>query len=230
FAHISEKMNPRNMKPEDIVNLVQAMKNYEDFLPPDASCLSPLGEDLLRAGVLKELEPEFVAVSQRKPSAYSGHPFIIEVGIAYGGKIPTSEDILLYRFANKIPLVYDESGDVSWKIVKSINWRNYGLTSGMPFAVLVHICSTKIPWKTVGKEMIADRPEVSREILNGIREVARQLDIYLSKKEKAKREKARLSIFAKYLPKIAEFSAKLASRDTPNVDELLRRLRRLEGE
>lgn len=230
FAGFPEDADPKKLKPEEIVNLVQAMKSFEEFLPPDAGCLSPLGENLLKAGVLKELEPEFVAVSQRKPSAYSGHPFIIEVGIAYGGKIPASEDILLYRFANKIPLVYDESGDVSWKIVKSINWRNYGLTPGMPFAVLVHICSTKVPWKTVGKEMIADRPEVSREILNGIREVARQLDIYLSKKEKAKREKARLSIFAKYLPKIADFSAKLAGRDTPNVDELLRRLRKLEGE
>jgi DNA topoisomerase-6 subunit B len=230
FAGFPEDADPKKLKPEEIVNLVQAMKNFDEFLPPDASCLSPLGENLLRAGVLKELEPEFVAVSQRKPSAYSGHPFIIEVGIAYGGKIPVSEDILLYRFANKIPLVYDESGDVSWKIVKSINWRNYGLALNMPFAVLVHICSTKIPWKTVGKEMVADRPEVSREILNGIREVARQLSIYLSRKERAKREKVRLSIFAKYLPKIAEFSAKLAGKETPSVDELLRRLRRLEGE
>ncbi|MEM2028197.1 MAG: DNA topoisomerase VI subunit B, partial [Candidatus Bathyarchaeia archaeon] len=120
-------------------------------------------------------------------------------------------------------------GDVSWRIVKSIDWRNYGLTLGMPFAVLVHVCSTKIPWKTVGKEMIADRPEVSREILNGVREVARQLGAYLSRKERVKREKARLSVFAKYLPKIAEFSAKLAGKEEiPSVGELLRRARKLE--
>ncbi|MEM3745036.1 MAG: DNA topoisomerase VI subunit B [Candidatus Bathyarchaeia archaeon] len=229
FAGFQEDADPKSLKPEEIVKLVQAMKNFSDFLPPDAACLSPLGEEILKAGILKELEPEFVAVTQRKPSAYSGHPFIIEVGIAYGGKVPVKDDILLYRFANKIPLVYDESGDVSWRIVKSIDWRKYGLTPGMPFAVLVHICSTKIPWKTVGKEMIADRPEVSREILNGIREVARQLGAYLSRKERVKREKARLSVFAKYLPKIAEFSAKLAGKnEVPSVRELLRRAGKIE--
>lgn len=228
-AGFPEDADPKSLKPEEIVRLVQAMRNFNSFLPPDADCLSPLGEEILRAGILKELKPEFVAVTQRKPSAYSGHPFIVEVGIAYGGEVPVKDDIVLYRFANKIPLVYDESGDVSWRIVKSIDWRNYGLTIGMPFAVLVHVCSTKIPWKTVGKEMIADRPEVSREILNGVREVARQLGAYLSRKERAKREKARLSVFAKYLPKIAEFSAKLAGKDEiPNISELLRRAKRLE--
>ncbi len=231
FAGFPEDADPKRLKPDEIVRFVQAMKNFNEFLPPDADCLSPLGENILKAGILKELEPEFVAVSQRKPSAYAGHPFIVEIGIAYGGKVPAKEDILLYRFANKIPLVYDESGDVSWKIVKSINWRKYGLTPGMPFAVLVHICSTKIPWKTVGKEMIADRPEVSREILNGIREVARRLGAYVSRKEKIRREKARLSVFARYLPKIAEFSTRLAGKEKiPDIGELLRRVRRFEKE
>ena len=230
FAGFPEDINPKRLRPEEIVELVQAMKNFNGFLPPDASCLSPLGEEILRAGILKELEPEFVAVAQRKPSAYSGHPFIVEVGIAYGGKISAKEDVLLYRFANKIPLVYDESGDVSWKIVKSINWRKYGLEPNMSFAVLVHICSTKVPWKTVGKEMIADEPEVSREILNGIRSVARQLEIYLSRKARIKRERARLSAFAKYLPKIAEFSARLAGKKTPSIDELLKKVRRIKVE
>jgi len=229
FAGFSEDADPKKLKPDEIVRLVQAMKRFNEFLPPDADCLSPLGEKILRAGILKELEPEFVAVSKRKPSAYSGHPFIVEVGISYGGKVPVKEDIVLYRFANKIPLVYDESGDVSWKIVKSINWRKYGLKPGMAFAVLVHICSTKVPWKTVGKEMIADRPEVSREILNGIRDVARQLGIYLSRKERIKREKARFSVFAKYLPKIAEFSTRLAGeKEIPDVSRLLRRTGKFE--
>ena len=184
---------------------------------------------MLEAGVLKEIEPEFVAVRQRKPSAYSGHPFIVEIAMAYGGKVPVKEDVLLYRFANKIPLVYDESGDVCWKIAKSINWRRYGVSSTMPFAVLVHLCSTKVPWKTVGKEMIADRPEVTREILNGIREVTRQLELYLSRQEKVKREKVRFSIFSKYLPKIAEFSTKLSGKEQmPNLEELLGKARKLE--
>ncbi|MEM2273155.1 MAG: DNA topoisomerase VI subunit B, partial [Candidatus Bathyarchaeia archaeon] len=231
FAGFPEDTDPKKLKPEEIVRLVQAMRNFNGFLPPDASCLSPLGEEILKAGILKELEPEFVAVTQRKPSAYSGHPFIVEVGIAYGGKVPARGDneITLYRFANKIPLVYDESGDVSWKVIKSIEWRRYRVEMGMPIAVLVHICSTKIPWKTVGKEMIADRPEISREILNGIREVARKLKVYLSRKERVKHEKVRLSVFARYLPKIAEFSAKLAGKEkAPDIKNLLRKVGRFE--
>ncbi|MCW4021028.1 MAG: DNA topoisomerase VI subunit B [Candidatus Bathyarchaeota archaeon] len=223
-VEIPQKTNPKRLRPEEIVKLVQEMKNYEAFLPPEASCLSPLGEDLLRAGVLKELEPEFVAVRQRKPATYSGHPFIIEVAIAYGGKVPAKADILLYRFANKIPLVYDESGDVCWRIVRSVNWRRYNVSPSMPFAVLIHLCSTKIPYKTVGKEILADRPEVRRETLNGIREVARQLARYLSRKERVKRQVRRLNVFSKYLPKIAQFSAGLEGREAPpDIDKLYSR-------
>ncbi|MBS7657282.1 DNA topoisomerase VI subunit B [Candidatus Bathyarchaeota archaeon] len=222
-AGIPEKINPKRLRPEEIVMLVQKMKEYKGFLPPDASCLSSLGEDLLRAGVLKELEPEFVAVKRRDPSTYSGHPFIVEAAIAYGGKVPAKDEVLLYRFANKIPLVYDESGDVCWRIVRSINWRRYNVTPNMPVAVLIHLCSTKIPYKTVGKEILSDQAEVSREILNAIREVARELALYLSRKERVRRQVRRLNVFARYLPKIAEFSAKLSGIEKPpETDRLYR--------
>jgi DNA topoisomerase-6 subunit B len=223
-SEMAIKKNPKTLRPEEIVKLVQEMKDFDDFLPPEASCLSPLGEDLLREGVLKELDPEFVAVRQRKPSTYSGHSFIVELAIAYGGKVPAKGNVLLYRFANKIPLVYDESGDVCWKIVKSINWRRYNVEPNMPCAVLIHLCSTKIPYKTVGKEIIADRPEVSREILNGIREMARQLRRYLSRKERVKRQVRRLNVFSKYLPKIADFSARLGGLEvSPAIYKLYSR-------
>jgi DNA topoisomerase VI subunit B len=218
------KTNPRKLRPNEIVKLVQAMKKFEDFLQPDATCLSPLGEDLLRTGIMKELEPEFVAVTTRRPAAYSGHPFIVETAIAYGGRVQKKGDINLYRFANKIPLIYDESGDVCWKVVKSINWRSYGVTSDMAIAVVVHLCSTKVPYKTVGKEIIADRPDVYKEILNGVREVSRHMKRYLARRERVKRQKRRLNVFSKYLPKIAEFSGKLGEMNImPDVKKLFRR-------
>jgi DNA topoisomerase-6 subunit B len=219
--------NPKKLKPSEIVKLVRMMKRFSDFLPPDASCLSPLGEDLLRAGILKELKPEFIAVSQRKPSTYSGHPFIVETAIAYGGNISKKDDIVVYRFANKIPLLYDEASDVSVRVIRSINWRRYKVSSGMPLAILVHLCSTKVPYKTVGKEFIADRPEVKSEILNGIREVARRLQVFLTKREYVAKEKKRLSVFSKYLPKIAQFSTELAGKnEIPDIDLLLKSVRK----
>ncbi len=221
--------NPRKLRPNEIVRLVRMMKRFDGFLPPDASCLSPLGEELLRAGILKELKPEFIAVSQRRPSTYSGHPFIVEAAIAYGGEIPRKDDFVVYRFANRIPLLYDEASDVSVKVIRSINWRRYKVSSGMPLAILVHVCSTKVPYKTVGKEFIADRPEVKSEILNGIREVARRLQTFLTKREHVAKERRRLSVFSKYLPKIAKFSTDLAGKsEEPDIELLLKSVRKFE--
>jgi len=229
FAGISEKKDPRSLKPHEIVKLVRMMKRFNGFLPPDASCLSPLGEELLKTGILKELKPEFITVSQRKPSTYSGHPFIVETAIAYGGNIPKKDDVLIYRFANRIPLLYDEASDVSVRVIKSMNWRRYKVTPDMPIAILVHVCSTKVPYKTVGKEFIADRPEVRGEILNGIREVARQLQKFLTKQEYAEKERKRLDVFARYLPRIARFSTNLAGeKEEPNIELLLRSVKKIE--
>ncbi|HID03091.1 MAG TPA: hypothetical protein EYP18_07795, partial [Desulfobacterales bacterium] len=71
-AGISKTKNPKRISRDEVVRLVKMMKRFRDFLPPDASCLSPIGEELLKAGILKELQPEFVVVCQRQPSTYSG--------------------------------------------------------------------------------------------------------------------------------------------------------------
>ncbi len=229
FAGIGRTKDPRKLKPEEIVRLVHMMKRFNGFLAPDAGCLSPLGEDLLKAGILKELQPQFIAVRQRPPSTYSGHPFIVEAAIAYGGSIPKRSDFILYRFANRIPLLYDEASDVSWRIIKGMNWRRYKVSPDMPIAVLVHLCSTKVPYKTVGKEFIADRPEVKREVLNGIREAARELRRFLTKQEHVERERKRLNIFSRYLPKIAQFSTELAGKKKPpDITKLLQRVKKYE--
>ena len=221
-SQLSPSKNPRKLSHEEIIRLMHMLKKFKDFLPPDASCLSPLGEGLLKAGIQKELNPEFVAVHQRKPATYAGHPFIIEVGIAYGGDVPKRGSFLVYRFANRIPLLYDEASDVSVRVITDMNWRRYHVSPDMPLAILVHICSTKVPYKTVGKEFIADRVEVRREMANGLREVARQVQLFLSKREHVDRDRKRLGVFSKYLPKIAEFSAKLAGKaETPDIEKLL---------
>jgi DNA topoisomerase-6 subunit B len=222
FAGISPSRNPKKLSHEEIVRLMHMLKRFKDFLPPDASCLSPLGEELLKAGIEKELKPEFMAVHQRKPATYSGHPFIVEVGIAYGGEVPKTGGFVVYRFANRIPLLYDEASDVSVRVISDMNWRRYRVSPDMPLAILVHICSTKVPYKTVGKEFIADRPEVRKEIANGLREVARQIQHFMSKQEHVDRERKRLNIFNKYLPKIAQFSTSLAGKKKqPDIEKLL---------
>jgi DNA topoisomerase-6 subunit B len=223
FSGLSPSKNPKRLSHEEIVRLMQNLKKFKEFLPPDASCLSPLGEELLKAGIMKELKPEYLVVHQRKPSTYAGHPFIIEMGIAYGGDIPKRGCFMIYRFANKIPLLYDEASDVSYRVITTMNWRRYKVSPDMPIAIVVHICSTKVPYKTVGKEFIADRPEIRREVANALREIGRQLQHFLSKREHVDKERKRLSIFAKYLPKIAEFSSALAGKEKlPDIEKLIK--------
>jgi DNA topoisomerase-6 subunit B len=228
---LSPAKNPKKLTHQEIVKLMQHLKKYKEFLPPDASCLSPLGEELLKAGIMKELNPEYLVVNQRKPSTYAGHPFIIELGIAYGGDIPRKSGFVIYRFANKIPLLYDEASDVSYRVINSMNWRRYKVSPDMPIAIVVHICSTKVPYKTVGKEFISDRPEVRKEVANALREVSRQLQRFLSKREHVDREKRRLSVFAKYLPRIAEFSTTLAGKEKrPDIQKLIKSVQKYGAE
>ena len=220
-AGTSPNIKPGTLGPDDIVKLARAAREYTDFVRPDPSCLSPIGEELLETGIRKELdltEEDFLKVVTRKPSTYLGFPFVVEAAIAHGKSVARQfkSGMTLIRFANRIPLLFDESSGVSWKVVnKNISWSTYKVSSDTPLVIAVHVCSTKIPYKTVGKEYLADEPEVEREITNAIREAARDLRVYISRSIRMARERRRLDIFGRYLPKIAEFSTKLSDRDDP---------------
>lgn len=224
-AGLQPGLNPKKLSHEQVTALVNAFKAYGKFRPPDPTPLSPVGKEFLEAGIRKIFNPDFLYVAVREPSSYSGHPFIVEAAVAYGGSIQLSETPNLYRFANKIPLLYDERADVAWKVVaERIDWSNYGVPKPAPLAVFTSICSTKIPYKTVGKEAVADRPEIERELTMALRECGRNLKLYLSRIEKREAAAKRLSLYAKYLPMIAEFSAKAAGVKTPEVKPVLKKL------
>ncbi len=227
-ASIDARMAPEDLSPEDLVRLVRAANEFEEFSRPDPSCLSPIGEELLGMGIRKELnltDADFLMAIQRRPSTYLGFPFIVEAAMAHGRSLARQgfSGITLYRFANRIPLLFDESSCVIWKAVnRNINWGTYLVSSETPLAVAVHVCSTKIPYKSVGKEFLADQPEVEREITNAIRQLARHLRLYISRSIRIARERRRLSVFERFLPKIAEFSTRLADREeVPDITPLL---------
>ena len=210
FAGVSPRLPPKRLNTMQVVSIVDALQRFPDFLAPDAACLSPVGEEILLAGINKELHPEFSTVVTRPPSSYSGFPFLVEVGVAYGGKV-LQNGVKLFRFANRIPLLYDESSDISFRILnEDVDWRRYHVPAEAPVGVITHVCSTKIPYKTVGKEYIADRPEIEREIKNAAREALRRLGVFLSKKGSAEAVQRKMNIYGKYLPLIARFSAGLA--------------------
>ena len=227
FASLNPKEKPSSLTPEEIVKAVHAAKEFQDFIRPDASCLSPIGPELLETGIRKELSltsEDFIKTVQRPASTYTGYPFIIEAALVAGKSVrKIGQGTTLYRFANRIPLLFDEGSCVTMKVItKNINWKTYKVDQDTPLVVAVHICSTKIPYKSVGKEFIADQPEVEKEITNAIREAARDLRIFISRSYKMERQRHRLNIFSKYLPIIAEFAQKLSDRlDLPDTQKLL---------
>lgn len=210
-AQINPKTKVSRLKDEELQRLYDVMKSYP-FKRPDAKALSPIGE-YLKVGINEMFKPEFISFNQREPSSYEGHPFIVETAIAYGGEIPLPQngEINLFRFANKIPLIYDSYNDVSMKVIKDINWNVYKINIFQePVAFFVHICSTKIPYKTLGKEYIANQPEVYKEIELSIRKNARSLSSYLSKKKFLEYQKERSKYLSDYIEKIAYFAGRLA--------------------
>ena len=217
-AGLDPAKRPKKLTMEDFVKLAEAMKNFDKFLPPDPSCLSPLGEDLIKEGLRRELNPQFAYAITRKPSSYEGYPFIVEVAVASD----RNPGIKILRYANRIPLLYDEKSDVVWKILnEEIDLKRYKIKEDEPLIILTHICSTKVPFKTVGKEFVADIPEVEREFKLALQKALREYSLYLSKKEKIETQKKKKSIYEQYLPMIAKFSALLAETKVPDVKPLI---------
>lgn len=222
FAKFKPEKRIGSMTNEELVRLADALQNFDEFLAPDPSCLAPLGEEPLSKGIMKFFNPEFAAVIQRSASAYSGFPFIVEMGIAYGGDIPPA-GLKVYRFANRIPLLYDEGSDVVLKVVNEMDWSRYKVKGDPPLVIASHICSTRIPYKTVGKENVADRPELERELKNALQYLARKLAVHMSRQGMADMAKKRANLYAKYVPLIAQFATELSGKKKePNYKQLIR--------
>lgn len=190
--------------------LADKLRTYDKFRAPRSSYLSPMGEELIEIGLKRMLSPEWVGAVTRSPKAYEGHPFIVEAGIAYGGSINPHDEPLLLRYANKIPLLYEEREDVSWKVVSKINWKLYGVEFPAPLVVLVHIASTKVPYKGVGKESISEVPEIEAEIRAAVQDVARRLRVYISRKRREAEIRRKIVTIAKYIPEVARGLAVLS--------------------
>lgn len=228
FAGFKPEKRMGTLTNQELVSLSDSLQNFDDFMAPDSSCLAPLGEEPLEKGIKKFFNPDFVAVVQRPASAYSGFPFIVEMGIAYGGDIKSGGPHV-YRYANRIPLLYDEGSDVVLKVVNDTDWGRYKVKGDPPFIIVSHICSTRIPYKTAGKENVADRQEIERELRLALQFLSRKLAAFMSKRGQAEMAKKRANLYAKYIPMIAEFCTELAGKKKePNYKKILEYLEPVE--
>ena len=210
----SPKARPAQIGTHDVERLYQAMQAVKIMAPP-TNCLAPIGVRNLLAGLLKEVKAEFYTATTRDPAVYRGNPFQIEIALAYGGSLPSDQPARVIRFANRVPLLYQQSACAAFKSVLDVDWRNYGLSQPGnslpvgPLVVMVHMASVWVPFTSESKEAIADYDEIRKEMKLALQECGRKLAAYLRRRRRQRMEADRRSIFGRYIPDVAEALANL---------------------
>jgi len=229
-AGIDPDVNPSDLSRDQAKRLLEAFKTVK-IIAPSTECLSPITEELIRKGLEKEYDVDFIATTTRDASVHTGNPFIVEAGIAYGGSLPKEERIDILRFANRVPLLYQQGGCASTHAVEKINWRNYELLqpggSGIPqgpIVVLTHVASTNVPFTSESKEAIADIPEIVDEIELAVRDVARGLKNYLAKQKLLAKRKEKEEIIERVLPKLAEKVSEIQGAPQPDIQPIVAKI------
>ena len=83
-SNISPRTNPQTLKREDVARLYEAIAKTK-IPAPSSDCVVPIGEHNILAGLRQIVPGEFFTAATRPPAVYRGNPFIVEVGLAYGG-------------------------------------------------------------------------------------------------------------------------------------------------
>jgi len=190
---------------EALYNAIQAAK----LMAPQSNVLSPIGDELLIEGLKKQVTADFYAATSRSPAVYRGNPFLIEAALAYGGgHIPADELITMLRFANRVPLLYQQSACAITKSVVSNTWKNYGIQQARgalptaPMVLMVHIASVWVPFTSESKEAVASYPEIVKEIKLALQDVGRKLGLYIRRGLREADAEKKRSYIEKYIPHI----------------------------
>jgi len=241
----------------ELIKIVNACRQTK-FQSPNTDHLSPIGEHILTAGMMEEysivsrkdntshseVSNSQISVKVLKPvlTAYSSKTCIInnratvvECGIAYGGNI---NSFRLYRFANKIPLLYDEGSDVAREVVSEVEINKMGITKKdvreqffnpevksdraielLPIHIFFHICSTKIPYKTAGKESIASEGSLKKYMRSCLTDLYKRVSAQIRKEIRIKEAENRLRLYKHYIPLIVDAISESINIDAKKLTE-----------
>lgn len=233
--NLTERSYPKRIAHLQSQALYQAIRSVP-VSGPRVDCIVPIGEQRLAEALQKEVDASFYTVTTRPPAVYRGNPFQIEVGLAYGqaggthleldehGRIHKTtrerknaapelepradEPAYLVRFANRVPLLYDQEGCAITKAVMQTNWHSYGLEQAKgalphaPLVILVHMASVWVPYTSEAKEAIAPYPEIVKEIRLGLQVCGRRLAAHLHHETRVREEFDKRTHLEKYLPHV----------------------------
>lgn len=203
-AGADKAMAPAELDNRQLLRLHQLLHEVR-FPDPDGAHLSPAGEYNLRLGVMKELRPELVATHAGAVGVHEGHSFVVEAAVSVGGR-DVKPGINIYRFANRIPLLFEGGSDVITRTAtKRINWGAYKINqSSDKVGVFVSVVSTKIPFKGAGKEYMADDvEEIQAAVKAAIQACGVQLKAKIARAQAAREQRQRKKNLTKYIPNVA---------------------------
>ena len=268
LAKLGEKSYPTRIAREEADALYRAIQKTKISAPP-TTCLSPIGEERILEGLQKECDADFFTVSTRPPAVYRGNPFQIEVGIAWGrpgsdrldvdqkgritktrkkrAKVDTEdllgnadESVRVLRFANRVPLLFQQSGCCFTKAVSATSWRNYGLSQSKgsiptgSAVILIHMASVWVPFTSEAKEAVASYPEIQKEVKLALQEAGRKLGAHIRREKKVASEFQKRSYIDQYLPhvgiglqEILGLTAKEREETVDNLKETLETNRKI---
>ncbi len=242
-AKLSPHARPRDIHgpaAETLYKVIQATK----IMAPPTNCISPIGEKAILSGLYKQIKGEFYTAVSRPPAVYRGNPFAIEAGLAYGRgpeeaakskdekKVPLAEGeqdkddnelARVIRYANRVPLLHQQSACSTFKSVLETAWRNYGVSQSRgalpagPMVIFVHMASVWVPFTSESKEAIADYDEIRKEIKLAMQECGRRLGTFLRRRERAKSEYRRRNIFELYIEEVVDACNRLKRGKLPTA-------------
>ncbi|HZF34029.1 MAG TPA: DNA topoisomerase VI subunit B [Candidatus Angelobacter sp.] len=242
-AGLSPRARPRDVHGQASETLYKTIQSTKIMAPP-TNCLSPIGEKALLSGLYQQIKGDFYTAVSRPPAVYRGNPFVIEAGLAFGRgpeqaqesqekkSIPLAEGeaeqndhelARVIRYANRVPLLYQQAACAIYKGVLDTTWRNYGVSQSRgalpagPMVIFVHMASVWVPFTSESKEAIADYDEIRKEITLALRECGRRLGAFLRRRERAAGEDRRRNIFELYIEEVVESCNRLKGGRLPTA-------------
>jgi DNA topoisomerase-6 subunit B len=207
-ANVSERSRPSRIARQEADHLLKAI-NHTRIMNPPTDCLAPIGDELILAGLKKQIEADFFTAVTRPPAVYRGNPFQIEAGLAYGGSLKADGLARVLRYANRVPLLYQQSACAITRSVLNTGWRNYALQQSAgalptgPLVIMVHMASVWVPFTSESKEAVAHYPEIIKEIRLALQECGRKLAKFVRRRRKAVESERKKAFIQKYIPHIA---------------------------
>ena len=229
-AGLDEGRSPKRISADDAQGMISAFRKVK-LLSPPTDCLSPIEDLLIKKGLSKAIDSRFASTITRSPKVTQGNPFQIEVGLVFGGDLSADGPIEVLRFANRVPLMYQQGGCLLTKALEAVDWKRYGLDhpggKGIPkgpAAVLIHLASTNVQFTSEAKEAVSDNEEVFEEIRLAMLEVGRGLKGHLKKSSQRKKAREKFELINIILPEIAKKSSELLSREEPDLAPIITKI------